>query len=192
MDIAVIVFFIVVLIITARITVSLKFEFNVYENIGEVKIMLFNFIRVLSVQVKVSGPFIKLIKSGEEDKLVKIDLEDKNVKFVTDFQKNITNRIYLIAFNSKVIFGNEDSFLTANIFGLLQIANRVMFAKILKFENDATINMQTFPIFAQNKLEFFFNMKFIVSIFDLIYAVIKTLLEGRTVSYGKSQNKFKK
>ena len=185
MDIAVIVFFIVVLIITARITISLKFEFNVYENIGEVKIMLFNFIRVLSVQVKVSGPFIKLIKSGEEDKLVKIDLEDKNIKFVTDFQKNITNRIYLIAFNSKVIFGNEDSFLTANIFGLLQIANKVMFAKILKFENDAIINMQTFPIFAQNKLEVYFNMKFIVSIFDLIYAVIKTLLEGRTVSYGK-------
>ena len=91
----------------------------------------------------------------------------------------------MIAFNSKVIFGNEDSFLTANIFGLLQILNRVMFAKILKFENDATINMQTFPIFAQNKLEVFFNMKFIVSIFDLIYAVIKTLLEGRTMSYGK-------
>jgi len=184
-DIVVIVFFIVVLIITARITISIKFNFDIYENIGEVKIMLFNFIRVFAVRVKISGPFIKLIKRGEEDKLVKIDLQDKNIKFITDFQKNIMNRIYLIAFNSKVIFGNDDSAVTAGVTGLLEILNRFMFCKILEFEEDATINMQTFPIFAQDKLELWFNMKFIVSIFDLIYAVVKAILEGRTISYGK-------
>lgn len=185
MKIAVIVFFIVVLIITFRITISIKFNYSVYENKGEIKIMLFNFIRVFSAKLEIAGPFIKLKDSKQKDKLVKLDLQDKNIKFVTHLQKNIISKIYLIAFNSKLNFGNEDSFLTANIMGLINIISRFLYYKIWNFENDATISMQTFPNFAQNKLELILNMKFIVSIFDLLYATLKTILEEKFLNYEK-------
>ena len=185
MNNAVIVFFIVVLIITIRITISIQFNYDVLENNGEVKIKLFNFIKVFSANIKVSGPFIKLSSKKAGEKLVKLDLQDKNIKFINDLQKNIINKIYLIAFNSIIIFGSENSLITTSVMQIINIINAYLFVKILNFESDASISMQTFPVFAQNKTNIYFNTKFIISIFYMLYALLKTILEGKKLNYGK-------
>ncbi len=180
---AIIIFLVVVLIITTRIYIRIEARYDVINNKGHLKLVLFKFLTIYNKDFEIIGLFIKLINKKGKIEMVKIDLQDKKLKFLADLQYYIIHKIYLLSFNSRLNIGNEDAIKTCVYYESATILNNILFFKINKFEKDSSINMQIFPTIAENKLNISLKVEFMVSIFDLIYGVMQAFLEKGNFIY---------
>lgn len=174
-----VVLLIAVIIFTIRLTFKLSFSFSFFENSGHIKLKLFKFITIFKAKVEFTYYYVSLHVSDKKTIKIKFDLDDINLQFINDLQSVLLSKTYLITFLSELDFGLEDAFNTAIIYGNLILLNQILFLKLLSKNEDALISMNVFSKFTKNILILKLRTKFILSLFDLVWAFMYAVLNRR-------------
>ncbi len=176
-----VIFLIFVIILTVRLTFKMDFFFDIFNNNGYIILKIFKFITIFKARIQFTYYYLSLYVSDKRTIKIKLDLDDKNLQFINDLQLVLIAKTYLINFDSKVEFGLENAFHTVIAYGNLTLLNRFLFLKLLNRNEDASISMNVLHKFTENTLKVNLQSKFIVSLFDLVWAFAYAVLNRRLI-----------
>lgn len=155
--------------------IKLDIRLNVLKLKGNINILIFNKIK-FNFKFRVKNGYIYLYFKKKEKKL-KISRKNINFVFLINFLKHVNFRQQLLNFNFKSNFGyNLDSCVTATTCGAIDVFMKSILSKVKNNKKSAHIFVDVEPKYNQD----IFNVRIIgeirISIFDIIYAFIFTLI----------------
>lgn len=172
----------IVFILTVRLSFSVVFSYNLFDNSGEVVLKIFKVVTVFKAKIAFTYYYISLYITPKKVIKIKLDLNDENLQFINDLQGMLLAKMYLINLNSCVQFGLKNAFNTATAYGGISLLNRFLFMKILQHNSDAAISMNVSHKFAENIFIIYLDAKFIVSFFDIVWAFFSATLNRRVMT----------
>lgn len=174
-----VVLLIFVIILTIRLTFRVDFSYSIFDNCGYIKLRIFKYITIFSAKIQFTYYYLSLHVNEKKTIKIKFDLYDQNLQFINDVRAVLVAKTYLITFDSEVEFGLENAFYTTLLYGNLNLLNRMLFLRLLKRNEDALISMNVLHKFTENTLKINLKSKFIVSLFDLVWAFMHAILNRR-------------
>lgn len=178
----IIVFVVIVFVITLGVIIDINLKYDVTKNNGELIVKFFK-IPLIIVDLKVSGNAINFKKKSKQ-KPFQFIINLQNLKFIERLKENIVKRIYINKIETNSIISIENPALASLFSSGFNMLLEALKYKLVKFQNDAFINNNVITGFEENRLIFIANISLVISVMDLILALIKTVFE-KGEKYGK-------
>ncbi len=170
------------------IVLKARLEFNLLSLLGKLQIRIFNF-KVIQIRVKVKNGYIYLSTKKHTGR-IKITKKNFSFAFIYEFIKLIFFRTNLqsLGVSSEIGYINNAMFtgiLTASVDGIY----KSFLAKIKNHKKSAHIFVESTPQYQQDVFKSIISTKLSLSIFDILYTLINTLLNLRGKIYEKDSTR---
>ncbi len=170
------------------IVLKARLEFNLLSLLGKLQIRIFKF-KVIQIRVKVKNGYIYLLTKKHTGK-IKITKKNFSFAFIYEFIKLIFFRTNLqsLGISSEIGYINNAMFtgiLTAGVDGIY----KSFLSKIKNHKKSAHIFVESTPQYQQDVFKSIISTKLSLSIFDILYTLINTLLNLRGKIYEKDSTK---
>ena len=180
---------IILIIFSISFDIKINLQFDLFKNLGSIKIKIFKFITIFSIKFTVIGDYINVNLSKKEDKVVKIkiDINDENLQFINDFGGNLMQKVYSTKLVSNINFCLENPHIVSILSALTNLLFTYIFIKLKSKNKDLTIQNNVDTGFRHNLINVDFTYEFIISIYDMVWSLIKALLKRRRLNYAKGK-----
>jgi hypothetical protein len=156
-------------------------------NIGEFKIKIFNILLFKgNFSVKQN-----LIEIRGKDKNVKINLNftKKQLKFIKIFNNNLKSKIYLDGLYLDNLICMEDAFACSMLSGVFELISNILISKIKCNNEDVKVGNIINSGFRHNLIIIKLNMDVYISLFDLVWAIMVSVISNRGLYNEKSKKR---
>lgn len=183
-----IIILLILFLLIVPIPIGVELQFQVLKLSGEIKISVLKIFKIRR-RVKFRGQYV-YITNKKGTRREKLTSKNYNVAFILQFVRQTYFRILLrsLSFSSSIGYFNN-SMVTALATSQVDIISKSLLAKIahnkksshIFVNNEAKYNQDCFNVKLQSKIS--------ISIFDMIYTLINTLisLKGETYEAGTKQ-----
>jgi hypothetical protein len=179
---------IIVIVITLNININSEISYNLYKNIGNLKINIFG-VEILNAQISLIAGYFNLIRKNKKVIQIKLDINDKDLQFINDVGEYFTKKIFFTNVNTKFqIYGTDPSKI-AIVAGYLILIEGVVRSFICAKSPDTTATNKLEVGYVDNYIKFKVNIGLLITIFDSVWAFIRALIK-RSI-YGK-KSKFRR
>lgn len=168
-----IIFSVLIFLVLVTIHISIYFEYNLLENVGKIKVVLFKFIPIFISQITIAGEYLNFSKNKGKVIKLKIDLKDDNVQFFNDVSTNLKHKIVPIKLHTSALICFENPCLSAYIGSMLNIVVSVLFAQILTHTTDIDLQKNIQTGFRHYELRFMINIELLFSLYNFAWAILK-------------------
>ena len=168
----IVVFFLALIIVPMIVKAHISYDF--LNNMGAVSFYFF-FIKIFAYRLRIKNKNLVLI-SDKKEKVVETEISDKQMRFLEQLtiqfkQKVIIRKMYVY---SRI--GTGDAYTTAMANGLFDFIIGSIFGNIKNKKKSANIKICTEPSYNEKHLTICLFGSFMITIFDIIYALILSLL----------------
>lgn len=173
--------FIVILILFFVVNYQIDFslEYDILKNEGVFKVKIFKHILIIKGIFNIQENFIKIKRKKNKWISINLKLTKKQLRFFKELNKNIVTKIFLKKINVNTILCLEDPFISAIFSGVYGIISNILCIKLKQNNYDATIINDVNTGFRQNNIKIELNLVIIASIFDLLWALVITIINER-------------
>lgn len=185
MQILIVLLSILTIILTVTIFITIEFDYDIFNNIGKIKITLFKFLVIFNANIAVVGEYLNLNKKKKVIK-IKIDLKDKQIQFFKDIDKYLKNKIYFSNINVFGLICFSNPMVTSLISGVVNIIASIYFAKLCATKKDVSVNKKIVSGFRQNEVKFKVIISFAICLYDYLWAILKAVKAQRRREYEKA------
>ena len=173
---------IIVIVITLNININSEISYNLYKNIGNLRIKIFG-ILIFNAQISLIAGYFNLIRNNKKVIQIKLDINDKNLQFINDVGEYFTKKIFFTNVNTQFqIYGTDPSKISI-VAGYLILVEGIVRSFILSKSPDTTTTNKLEVGYVDNYIRFKVNIGLLITIFDGVWAVIRALIK-RSI-YGK-------
>ena len=170
--VAVIIFFLFL-----PIKVNFLFYINLLANKGALAVKVFAK-SVMQDKFKIASGQVTTKNSYNKEKVIELSKEDKTVIFIESFVNNITHKIIIDNTFIGVEVGNkDDAMVTALLSGGILMVVDLLFAQLYSRKNGANYDVDSEPLFCQNKIVVSAQAQMYVNLFDVLFAFGKSYLK---------------
>lgn len=173
MKTVIVVVLILLLIVMATINVSLKIEYDLLENVGSLKLKLFNLIPIFVSKITIAGEYLNFSKNKGKVIKIKIDLNDDSVQFFNDVGTFLKKKITLLKLHAAFLVCFENPSVSTMVGSMLNIVISIIFSKILTYTNDVDLQKKVATGFRQLELKTNINLSVAFSLYDFVWALLK-------------------
>ena len=166
---------VVILIITLRIRIEIKLEYNLLNNIGTINIRLFKFFTILNSQITVIEDYLN-VSTNKKIIKIKLDINDFKIKFFNELNRNLNPKIHITQLYNNINFCLENPFMASVFSNTIRLVFNHLLYKVKLRNKDAEINNIITTGFRHNIIIINFKYAFIITLFDLVWSIIKTIL----------------
>lgn len=163
-----------ILLIILPFYFKVKVCLNMQKQNGAISIHLFK-IRLLLIRFKLQNQNIVIRKKKRKQEM-EFQLSEKQVRFLQQFMVQIKDKIRIKYLHSFSKIGVSDALQTALINGAINSLISVAFAYIKNNKPHVSIYVCSFPAFNRNVFVITAESKLSITILDIIYAVIMSLI----------------
>ncbi|MBE5735646.1 MAG: hypothetical protein E7361_04305 [Clostridiales bacterium] len=167
---------------------DIRLMYDVTKNNGVLSVKLFKAIPIVNLELKIEGNVLNFSKAKKKAKSLKVKLNSQNIKFLDVLKNNLIHRIYIsrISVDSIVILDNPK---IASIFsGTLYLLLNYLRYFLCRWQRDLDMTNNVVTGFSGNRFVLFFEGTVVVSIIDLMWAIIKSVFERKL--NGKKYRQF--
>lgn len=186
MNIYLIITAILIIIITANILITVRFKYDVFNNIGNIQLKIFG-VQLFKSDITVSGDYLNLSKKKNKIIKIKIDIHDQNVQFMQDFQKNIQKKIYPLKINADLNMCYTTPFTVSILSSFINILLSVFYTKFQTLHHDVTLTKNIKTGFRHDLILIDLTFSFSLSLYDLFWAYYKALKAKRRRLHEKKE-----
>lgn len=179
---------IVVIIITINISLNIEVSYNLYKNIGDIKIKLFA-LTIFKAQISLIAGYFNLIKKNKKVIQIKLDLNDVNFKFIGDVGEYFTKKIYFSNISTKFKLYGTDPLKIAILSGNILVIEGIARSYISVKSPYTTISSDLEVGYVDNYIKYKIQVGLLITIFDFIWAILRALVKRSM--YGK-KSKFRR
>jgi len=167
--------------------VDVQLNFNVSKNSGLIIIKVFK-ITIIRFNLKIEGNSINFTKQKKK-KTKNLIVNTTNLQFIEELKRNLVKSIYLnnLEIDCFILLTRPD--LAALSVGVVNIILNIIRIKVLDFQNDVNISLNTVSGFENNELAVLIDLSLVISLIDLIWAILVTIFRRRRL-YGKKHRQF--
>ena len=168
----VVVFFLIILI--APILIKQHVSFDAIHNVGAISLYIF-FVKVVSFKLRIGkGGIIFYTSKNEKD--IPIELSKGKIRFYEQLFTQLKQKIVIKQMNVFSNIGLSDAKNSAMVAGLFNIVILSAFSVIKKTKKSARFKHVNNVAYNQNKFAFAIYAQAFITLFDIIYSVIMSLL----------------
>ena len=177
---------VLIVVLIVPIPIKVQVSFNVLKISGEVVIKLFKFFEY-KVRVRFRGKYI-YVTHKSKTKREKFTSKNFNVALMIEMIKNIYFRLVLtkLYFSSEAGYYNN-AMTTAVGSSVIDIISKDVCCRILNNKKSAHIFVGNEPKYNEDCLNFKIEGDVKISIFDILYSFVNSLLSLKGVKYERNQ-----
>ena len=168
----IVVFFLLVLVIPIFAKVHLTYD--IINNLGSFSIYIF-FVKIFAFRIRIKGKNLMLI-SYDDEKEIETKMSEKKVRFFKQLNVQIKQKMVIRKINLNARVGVNDAALSAYCCGVFYAIVGIIFGYIKNFKKSARLRMQCEPDYNGTCAVFAFYFSFAITIFDVLYALIVSLI----------------
>ncbi len=157
----------------ATIHLSARLEYDLLENVGMIKIKLFNIIPIFVSRITVAGEYLNFNKRKGKVIKIKIDLNDDEIQFFNDVGNFLKKKITLLKLHTLFLVCFENPCVSTTIGSMLNVFVSILFAQILTYTTDVDLHKYVATGFRQLELKTTINTTILFSIYDFAWALLK-------------------
>ena len=164
---------ILILIVMSTIHLSARLDYDLLENVGMIKIKLFNIIPIFVSRITVAGEYLNFNKRKGKVIKIKIDLNDYEIQFFNDVGNFLKKKITLLKLHTSFLVCFENPCVSTTIGSMLNVFVSILFAQILTYTTDVDLHKYVATGFRQLELKTTINTTILFSIYDFAWALLK-------------------
>jgi len=184
MEILFIAISIIVIIITINIRITLSISYNIYKNLGQLKLKVLG-IPIFNSEISLIAGYFNLRRENRKVIQIKIDINDKNLKLIGDIGEYFSKKIFLTNLSTDFEFYGTNPAKIAIIAGHVIVIEGVLRSVINSKSPDTTITNNIDVGYIDNYIKFRFSVGILITLFDFIWAIIRALVKRSL--YGKAK-----
>ncbi len=185
MDVALIVIILsFVILITTRFMFSVRISFNVYKNSGKIKVLLFNAISIFCADFSFMGLYLNIKRKNKKAIKIYLYYNKQDFVFINNLQAVFFYKINIVDFNYNINFASLDCFRAIDYYNKIKVVSAILNSILVKKIDSDKFTSSINAGFSSYDLIFNLSMKFIISIFDIIWIVFYVIFLRRSV-YGQ-------
>lgn len=163
-----------ILIFMCPIFMEVRGSYNVLKNQGALGIFFFG-IHIKSLMFRFEGKDIR-VKEDDEIKEREFDFESNEGVFYTTLVKQIINKTKLKLISILYNIGFKDAFATAMMCGYLNTFLLILLSRVKSSKPTCSMLICDNPSYNSFIFELVMRIKFSISLFDLVYSLIVSLM----------------
>lgn len=167
-----------VVILTIGLNISIQIKYDIYKNIGVMKIKLFS-VTIIDAQISLIAGYFNILRKNKKVVQLKINFDDKSIKFVRNLSDNLMQKIYLSDFGLDVAISSCSAYEVSVFAGNLVVVSDLLTTWIYAKNSDTNISRNIDVGYLEEKLKLGFNATIYVSLFDGLWGFSKALLQRR-------------
>lgn len=176
MNVYLVILSVVIIILTLRIRIDISLEYNLFNNIGTIKLKIFNFITIFNSKIAIIGDYLNFSREKAKVIKIKLDINDINIKFFNELSQYLKQKIYPLHITSNVNLCLENPFAAAVLSNSIHLILSYVFYHLKAKNHEINISNKVTTGYRHNIIDFHFRFAFIITIYDLIWSLIKTTL----------------
>lgn len=178
------------IILTMFIPIKLraKISFNLLEMCGAVGIFLFG-IKVTHQMIWIKSNKI-ITKKEKAINTKELDFQGKEILFIKILIKQLVNKTKLKKIELFYNLGIDDAFLSSMIAGYINFILVTFFTKIKNSKPTASLELNDTISYNRKIIQFVFNSFITISLFDIVYSLVRTVILTRKHTNQMLSNKL--
>lgn len=173
MTVVLIIIAVLIFLITATLFINIRFEYDVLNNVGKIKVMLYKTLILFSSGITISDSYLNLNKKGNKVIKIKIDFNDENFQFVQDLQTYLFHKLYPTEINFGAVIASENPFIASMMGSTLGIIINLLLARAKNSVRDVKVTNNVQTGFRQNMFKVDIKLSVVLSIYDFLWAFLK-------------------
>ena len=173
MTVVLIIIAVLIFLITATLFINIRFEYDVLNNVGKIKVMLYKTLILFSSGITISDSYLNLNKKGNKVIKIKIDFNDENFQFVQDLQTYLFHKLYPTEKNFGAVIASENPFIACMMGSTLGIIINLLLARAKNSVRDVKVTNNVQTGFRQNMFKVDIKLSVVLSIYDFLWAFLK-------------------
>ena len=181
MQTVLVIVFVLIFLLTLTLFISVNVNYDVFNNIGKIKVFIFKLIPIFISEFSVVGEYLNLSKWKNKPIKIKLDINDKQVQFFKDVSNYLLKKITPISLKVNVLFSLENPVVACLTSGTINVGVSVLFAYILSKNSDIKLYKNIRTGFRQANINFDLSFSALFSLYDYAWAYLKAYkaLKGR-------------
>ncbi len=171
-----------IFIFVIGLIIDISIEYDLKKNYGMIIIKLFA-IPIIFFELKIARNGIDF-RGRKKKKSWRLKIDSKTVSFINNLKNNIINYLYIDYINSNITVNCTRPDVAVLFNSAIATLLSIIFYKIRRNQSDVIIYQNQYTGFDTNNLTICLNARVVISLLDVIWAVIKTIFE-RKYKYGK-------
>ena len=173
------IFFIIMAVLLGLITISIfisaELRFNVYENIGFIKIKLFKIVPLFYSKIKLQNNYINL-KSKKRNIKLKLDVNDESWELIKIVNAYFANKIYFNELNLNLVLSNENVSFIATASGFVNVLLSIVLSAFKNAHTECVISKNIETGFRHNVIDCYLKASVAVSLLDYLWSYYKAIV----------------
>lgn len=183
MEIFFIVTSIAVIVTTLNIIIDGEISYNLYRNIGRLKLKVFG-LTFFDAQISLMAGYFNLTRKNKKVIQIKLDINDENLKFIGDVGEYFAQKIFFSKISTNFQLYGTNPPKIAIFAGYVQVIEGVVRSVIKSKSPDTTTNTKITVGYIDNYIKLKIDIEALMTIFDFIWALFRAFVK-RSV-YGKT------
>ena len=167
---------ILVIIVTINLNISTIITYNVYKNLGQLKIKLLG-LTIFNSEISLIAGYFNLRRKNKKVIQIKLDINDEKFKLLGDIGQYFTKKIYLSRLSTSFDFYGTNPAIISLVAGNVMVIEGVVRSIISSKSPDTTLSNKINVDFADNNIKIKFSIGILITLFDFIWAIIRAFIK---------------
>lgn len=189
MRIVIIIITILIVIIMTTINIKINLEYDILENNGKLKIVLFHILPIFNSDITIIGEYLNFNKKKGKILKLKLDFNDDKIRFINDVGESVKKKIALTKLHIFALCCFSNPCMSCCIGSSVNIFISILFTNILATTNDVCLQKYVYTGFRQDDLKLKSEVMILFSLYDFLWACIKAIKQKVRRKYEK-ENKL--
>lgn len=173
---------ITVIILTISLNVTAEIQYDIYENIGNIKIKIYG-ITVFSGEISFVAGYFNLFRKTKKIIQLKVDFNSDNIRFFKNISENLKQKIYLTNLETNICMSSKSASNVSILGGCAIVLGDLIASKISSISSETVTEHNVAIGYTAESFSVGFGASVYVCLFDGVWAFLRAILQGRW--YGK-------
>lgn len=171
-----------IIILTTSLNVNADVQYDIYTNIGKIKIKIYG-ITIFSGDISFVAGYFNLFRKTKKVIQLKIDFNSDSIRFFKNISDNLKQKIYLTNFETNICLSSKSASNVSILGGYAIVLGDLLASKISASNSEIVMENNVAIGYTSESFKLGVNMSIYVCLFDGVWAFSRAILQRRW--YGK-------
>lgn len=171
-----------IIILTTSLNVNADVQYDIYANIGKIKIKIYG-ITIFSGDISFVAGYFNLFRKTKKVLQLKIDFNSDSIRFFKNISDNLKQKIYLTNFETNICLSSKSASNVSVLGGYAIVLGNLLASKISASNSEIVMENNVAIGYTSESFKLGVNISIYVCLFDGVWAFSRAILQRRW--YGK-------
>ena len=166
-----------IIVLCGNMLLNISIFYNANKNLGDIVIKIWR-IPILKANIEIKQNIVIINKKNKKIK-INLKLSKRQLRILKELRKNISTKILINTIDFDLLLCMEDPFFCSILSNVIDIFANILFSRMLIRNSDSIVSKRVNTGFRHDMITIKFDSSMYISVIDILWAVVATLLTER-------------